>query len=367
MTAAPSPRPDADSLLQRYLAVLAGERNLSRLTIRNYAADLGHLFAFLREREVDPLALTRLVFRAYLAAMLGGGVAQGSIARRVSTARSFYRWLRLQGVCEQDPLANVSGPKRARRLPHTMTLPGVTQLIAAADGDRPADLRDRALLEVLYASGLRVSEAVTLDVPDADVEARTLRVTGKGNKQRVVVMGEPARAALARYLRDGRPALARRARSAAVPPLRGVERGSGGEASRVPPLHGVERGSGGEASRVPPLHGVERGLGGEALFLNRAGGRISQRRIQLLVRKYALAAGIDQRVHPHLLRHTFATHLLDGGADLRVVQELLGHASPNTTQIYLHVTEERQRAVLESSTDGIANTEMERRARKPRQ
>ncbi|MEX2245895.1 MAG: tyrosine recombinase XerC [Dehalococcoidia bacterium] len=304
-----------DGLLDRYLDTLRAERNLSAYTVRNYATDLGHLFDHLEQRGIDPLALTRQSYRGYLASLIDEGVAQGSVVRRVSTARSFYRWLRLTGVMEEDPLANVRGPKQARRLPHVMTLEDITDLIGAADGEKPAELRDRALLELLYACGIRVSEAASLDVIDVDVEQLTVLVTGKGNKQRMVVMGRPARAAVERYLRHGRSQLAAGAKKAT-----------------------------------------------NAFFLNRFGGRLSTRAVQLLVRKYALAAGIDARIHPHLLRHTFATHLLDGGAELRVVQELLGHASANTTQIYLHVTEERQRKVLDAAREGLAAAEMSRRA-----
>jgi site-specific recombinase XerD len=309
------PASPVDALLVRYLETLRAERNLSPFTLRNYATDLRHLLTWLAERGHDPLTIDRLTFRGYLADMLQAEVARSSVTRRVSTARSFYRWLRIEGIIVHDPLANVSGPKHPRRLPHVLTLEDITQLISAADGERPGDLRDRALLEVMYASGLRVSEAHGLDVADVSLDERTLVVRGKGNKQRLVVMGEPARCALDRYLRHGRNRLLK-ARAAAT----------------------------------------------SSLFVNRSGSRLSQRRIQLIVRKYALAAGIDERVHPHLLRHTFATHLLDGGAELRVVQELLGHANPNTTQIYLHVTEERQRSVVESSLDGIAEVEEARRA-----
>ena len=315
MTDAALPTNAHEELLRRYVMFLRAERNLSAFTLRNYENDLHHLFAWLGEQDCDPLAITRLRFRAYLASMVEAGVARGSVVRRTSTARSFYRWLRLQGLMQDDPLANVRGPKQGRRLPHVLGVEDITALIAAADGDRPADLRDRALLELMYACGLRVSEAASADVPLLDLEQRTLLVRGKGNKERMVLMGEPARRAVATYLRDGRPRLLR-----------------------------------------------ARGRAEHALFVNRSGGRLSQRRIQLIVRKYALAAGIDARVHPHLLRHTFATHLLDGGAELRVVQELLGHANPNTTQIYLHVTEERQRKVVEQSLDGVAAVEQARRA-----
>lgn len=322
----------AHALLARYLAVLAAERNLSAYTIRNYAADLRHLFGFLDERGVPAVALTRLDFRGYLASLMQVGLAGGSITRKTSTARSFYKWLRLTGVLHEDPLANVRGPKQAKRLPQVLTLEHITQLISSADGAKPADLRDRAILELMYACGLRVSEVVSLDTGVVDLEQLSMTVTGKGNKERRVIMGEPARRAVERYLHQGRGLLVR---------------------SRPAKSNlALQPGTRSTSSRSPTA----------ALFLNRSGGRLSQRAVQLIVRRYALAAGIDERVHPHLLRHTFATHLLDGGADLRVVQELMGHASPNTTQIYLHVTEERQRMVVEGSVDALAEVEMARRA-----
>ncbi len=296
--------------VEQYLGSMSTERNLSKFTIRNYESDLRHLFAHLDSSGVDPLGITRMAFRGYIASMMEDGVARGSIVRRVSTARSFYRWLRLSGVIADDPLANVGLPKKPRRLPRALTLADVGILIEAADGSSPLALRDRAMLELMYGAGVRVSEVATLDVSALDLEQLSVRVRGKGNRERVVVFGDPARAALERYL-------------AARPRL----------------------------ERTPT----------DALFLNRSGGRLSQRRIQLMVRKYALKAGIDERVHPHLLRHTFATHLLDGGAELRVVQELMGHASPNTTQIYLHVTEERQREGLDRSLDELARIESARR------
>jgi site-specific recombinase XerD len=329
-TAPAAPDSAGEDLLARYLVYLSAEKNLSPFTQRNYANDLRHLFAHLASANVAPTSITRLVFRGYIAAMMDAGTAQGSIVRRVSTARSFYRWLRLAGVMHDDPLANVRGPKQARRLPHALTLDDISGIIAAADGEKPSGLRDRALLEAMYASGLRVSEAAGMDAGDVSLDEMTMLVRGKGNKERLVVMGQPARHALERYLKAGRPTLAKRRKA--------TSHNAGTDSARSP-----ERSSG-------------------ALFLNRAGGRLSQRRIQLIVRKYALKAGIDERVHPHLLRHTFATHLLDGGAELRVVQELMGHSSPNTTQIYLHVTEERQRKALESSLDGVAEVEMARRA-----
>lgn len=304
-------RPDGvEALLSRYLEEIGARRNLSPYTLRNYASDLRHFFAHLDGQGIDMQAADRHAVRGYLSTLLEEGVASGSISRRVSTIRSFYRYLRAAGIIEGDPLAGVRGPRRERRLPGFLGNEEVTALVTSADADTPQGLRDRAILELLYASGLRVSEVTALNTSDVDLDERALLVHGKGNRERVVLMGRPAGRALEAYLRKGRSRLARGAQ--------------------------------------------------EALFLNRDGGRISQRRVQLVVRKYALAAGLDRRAYPHLLRHTFATHMLDGGADLRVVQELLGHASPNTTQIYMHVTEERQRRVLEDALDGIARVVEER-------
>lgn len=283
-----------DSLLDSYRQHLQG-RNLSPYTIRNYLSDLSHFLQFLQEEALSLQALSRQAFRHYLAQLSQDGVAPASIARKVSTIRTFLRFLVQEGHLEHDPLSGVRGPKRPRRLPAYLSPEQVTALIEAASGASPGELRDRALLELLYACGLRVSEVTGLDVGDVDLLEGIARVRGKGGKERLVLMGRPAVQALRRYLRDGRPALLRQ-----------------------------------------PYH--------QALFLNmRDGQRLSARSVQAIVRRYAQRAGIDRRVWPHLLRHTFATHMLDGGADLRVVQELLGHASPTSTQIYMHVTQEHQR------------------------
>jgi len=202
-----------------------------------------------------------------------------------------------EGYLERDPLMGVSSPKRERRLPKVLGKEQLTAMIEAADSDEALGLRDRAILELMYAAGLRLAEVVSLDVTGIDLAEHLVRVRGKGNRERMVVIGRPAAQALHRYLRGGRPELA-----------------SAGET---------------------------------ALFVNRDGKRLSGRSVQKIVRKHALMAGLDQRVFPHLLRHSFATHMLDGGAELRVVQELLGHASADTTQIYTHVTEERQRRVYD--------------------
>ena len=210
----PRRNPEYEALLARYLADLKGGRNLSDFTLRNYTTDLRHYFAWLDEHEVGLTAIVRSRFRSYIAEMQEAGVAQGSVSRRVSTVKSFYRWLRLTGHMRDDPLALVHGPKQAKRLPHVLTLDDIGALIAAADGSRPQDLRDRALLELMYASGIRISEAHGLDVGDIDLDHRAVRVRGKGNKERIAVMGDPARDALEAYLADGRPQLLKRRKGA---------------------------------------------------------------------------------------------------------------------------------------------------------
>jgi tyrosine recombinase XerC len=299
-TSSASPRLRAeekpDPLLDNYLQRLEAERNLSPLTLRNYRTDLELFFRWLESEGGDPLAVDRRTFRRYLASVDAAGTARASVARKVSTIHTFYRRLVRDGQLGADPLHGVRPPRQERRLPKVLEDPAMADLIDAPAGDGPAALRDRAILELLYAAGVRVSELSGLDVADVDLDEATVRVTGKGNKQRVVPFGEPAARAIRVYLRDGRRKLA--------------------------------------SGRAQP-----------ALFLNRDGGRLSVRAIQIMVRRCGAAAGIDAQTHPHLLRHTFATHMLDGGADLRVVQELLGHSKATTTQIYTHVTEARQRQV----------------------
>jgi site-specific recombinase XerD len=299
--------------LQRYLEERGGTRNLSAYTLRNYRADLEHFLLALAGWQVGIERAQRGDLRRYLALLLTADVAPGSVRRKVSTIRSFYRWLRSAGVIENDPFFGVAGPKAGRRLPGVLSPDDIGRLIAAAGGDEPASLRDRAIMELLYAAGLRVSEIAGLDVQDVDLRDGSVRVRGKGSKDRIGVFGEPAARALRVYLRDARPALA-----------------AGKET---------------------------------ALFLNRSGGRLTPRSMQSLVRSYAVKAGLPQSVHPHLLRHSFATHLLDGGADLRVVQELLGHESPNTTQVYTHVTEARKRAVMQDAFESLGEIEYRRTQR----
>lgn len=313
--------PKLEGLVERFLVERGVGRNLSWFTVRNYRSDLWHFFDSLAERQIDPLVAGRTDLRRYLGDLLGAGVAAASVSRKVSTIRSFYRYLRTAGELDSDPFFGVTGPRPPKRLPQYLVPADIVQLITAADDPRPAGLRDRALLELLYAAGLRVSEVTGLDIPDIDLRDRVVRVRGKGAKERISIFGEPAASALRAYLEKGRPAL-------------------------------IESGR-----RKTAL---------SALFINRFGGRLSDRSVQTLVRRYAVKAGLRAEVHPHLLRHSFATHLLDAGADLRVVQELLGHESPNTTQVYLHVTEARKRQSMEQALEALREVEHRRRGRPPR-
>ena len=290
------PTSGIEPLLEAYARYLIAEKNLSPFTLRNYRSDLRDFARYMEQQEgVTPLEVDRQSFRRYLASARDSGIVTASLTRKVSTIRNFYRFLVREGHLESNPLAGVSAPKRERRLPTILTKEHLTNLIQAADEQTPQGLRNRAILELIYAAGVRLSEVVGLNLDQLNLSERTLIVRGKGNKERMVLIGAPAEQALRRYLAQGRPKLA------------------SGETT--------------------------------ALFLNREGKRLSGRSVQQIVRRHALRAGLDERVHPHLLRHSFATHLLDGGAELRVVQELLGHANASTTQIYTHVTEEQARRV----------------------
>jgi integrase/recombinase XerC len=295
-----TPEEQANSLIQplldAYVRYLITEKNLSPFTLRNYRTDILDFARFFVETEgVSPLEADRQSFRRYLAAARDSGVVTASLARKVSTIRNFFRFLVREGHLETNPLATLVAPKRERRLPSILTKEHLSAVIQSADEQTPQGIRNRAILELMYAAGIRLSEVVALNLGNIDLGERTLLVRGKGNKERMVLIGAPAEQALRRYLNEARPKL------------------STGD--------------------------------GSAFFLNRDGQRLSGRSVQQIVRRHALRSGLDERVYPHLLRHSFATHLLDGGAELRVVQDLLGHASASTTQIYTHVTEAQSRRV----------------------
>jgi len=294
-------------IFNKYINYLEAERNVSRYTVRNYTADLcgskklKGFFAFLKERGISsPGEVDRHVLRDYMGYLVEQGIVKASIARKLSAIRSFYRYMVREGILATNPIEKASSPKLDKRLPYFLTIEETVRLLEAADLSDPIGQRDRALLEMLYASGLRVSELAHLNLEQVNLDTNEIRVWGKGSKERVVLMGSPAATALSAYLSQGRPELLGKRRSS-------------------------------------------------ALFLNRDGERLSERSIQRMLEKYARLAGIGKRVHPHMLRHTFATHLLDGGADLRVVQELLGHANLNSTQIYTHVTKSQARKIYLSA------------------
>ena len=297
-------------VFNRYINYLEAEKGASPYTVRNYTYDLlGNyargaergFFQFLRLKKIDSLEqVDKHVLRGYISWLMDQGVVKPSIARKLSAIRSFYRYLMREEILPANPLEKASSPKLDKRLPSFLTVAEMVRLLEAPDLSTPQGKRDRALLELLYASGLRVGELVSLNLEQVNLDTNEIRVWGKGSKERMALIGSPAAQALSAYLNQSRPELL-----------------------------GRERNS--------------------ALFLNRYGKRLPARRVQKILEKYARLAGIDKWVHPHLLRHTFATHLLDGGADLRVVQELLGHAQLSSTQIYTHLSQSQARKIYLSA------------------
>jgi site-specific recombinase XerD len=305
------PSPEALEALERYLDYIEHVRRRSPHTVRNYRADIEAFLAFLSALDVPWDEAGRRMGRAHLGELRAAGVADSSVKRRATTIAAFYRWLDREGVelnaPPGDSLLRLRYPKATRRLPHFLSADEAADLVDAPEDETPTGLRDRAILEVLYGAGLRVSEAASLDVRDVDLTNRQLHVTGKGDRSRIALFGVPAGEALRAYLDGGRPELA-----------------TGAE---------------------------------EALFLNRSGNRLTSRSIQRIARKMGMQAGISQPVHPHLLRHSFATHMLEGEADLRVVQHLLGHSSADTTQIYTAVAHRRREALITSALDRAREAE----------
>jgi integrase/recombinase XerD len=300
MAIAAPPQP-FEQLLLDFLAYLEFERGLSRNTLEAYRSDLLQLGAHLRKTETDALRATHGDLAAFVADLAQGGeerppVSPATLQRKVACLRSFYRHLRRQDLITDDPTAHLHAPKQSRRLPQVLSRDEVARLLEAPRGTEPPALRDRALLELMYACGLRASEAIGLEVGDVDLETGVLRARGKGAKERLVPIGSAASRALVGYLGRGRPRLA----------------GDRMEA---------------------------------ALFLNHRGGRLTRQGLYKIVQRHARTAGLEGKMSPHTLRHTFATHLLAGGCDLRSLQEMLGHADIATTQVYTHLSAERLKDV----------------------
>ena len=294
--------------MRGWLNHLDVERGVSDNTLKSYRRDLARYAAYLASRGVgDPAQVGEGHVADFLASLREGDgehppLAASSAARTLVAVRGFHRFLALEGDVATDPAGAVAPPRAPSRLPKAISVEDVERLLDAASvGDTPASLRDRALLEVLYGAGARISEAVGLDVDDVDTDEGVVRLLGKGSKERLVPLGSYAAQALGAYLVRGRPALA------------------------------------------------VKGRGTPALFLNQRGGRLSRQSAWSALRAAAARADLGGHLSPHTLRHSFATHLLDGGADVRVVQELLGHASVTTTQIYTLVTVQRLREVYAQS------------------
>ena len=288
---------DIQRLTLDFLAYLELERGLSRNTLEAYRSDLLQFGDFLARGQLDVLGVTHRDLAAFLAELAAGtedrpAVAAATLQRKAACLRSFYRHLRREGTIEHDPTAELRGPRKTQRLPQVLTREEIAALLREPKGTEPRALRDRALLELMYACGLRASEAIGLQLSDVDLEEGVLRARGKGSKERLIPVGREAVAALRVYLQRGRPALV--------------------------------------------------GLGSEQrLFVNRRGTGLTRQGLYKIIQGHAGGAGLQDRMSPHTLRHTFATHLLAGGCDLRSLQEMLGHADLSTTQVYTHLSAER--------------------------
>jgi integrase/recombinase XerD len=284
-----------------FLASLELERGLSRNTLEAYRSDLQQFGAFLGRRERDPLQVTPADLAAFVSELTAGlegrpPVAPSTVQRKIACLRSFYRHLRREQLIDYDPTAELRPPRSRGRLPKVLTRDEVNRLLEQPRGSSPGALRDRALLETMYACGLRATEAITLELSELDLDAAILRARGKGSKERLVPIGSKAVTSLRAYLDQARP-------------------------------------------RLVGLRDEPR------VFLNLRGHGLSRQGLYKIVQGHAKSAGLEQRMSPHTLRHTFATHLLAGGCDLRSLQEMLGHADIGTTQIYTHLSAERLRDV----------------------
>jgi integrase/recombinase XerC len=305
--------------LKAFLEHLRLNENASAHTVRAYDSDLSQFLVFLashldrRVSELTPSDLDHLNARAFLADLSRRGNSKASAARKLSAIRAFGRYLRREGLIEGDPAALVGTPKRESRIPNHLAVDEMSKLLEMPDTSGPLGRRDKAIMELFYASGLRLSELVGLDVPDVNLSGRVVRVLGKGRKERIVPFNQTAADALRAWLRD-----------------RESLRGDAG-----PNRSGLQAPVGRASQARQPTSQVRRKR--EPLFLNYQGGRLSTRSVDKLVRRYVSECSTRLGISPHALRHSFATHLLEAGADLRAIQELLGHARLSTTQRYTHV------------------------------
>ena len=317
------------SHLKAFLQYLALNRNASAHTVRAYDSDLTQIFAHaaagagVKVRGLAPTQLDRLALRGFLSDLHKHGRSRASAARKLAAARTFLRYLRREGLISDDPGALVATPKHDVRMPAHLSEDEMSALIESPAGDTPLARRDRAILELFYASGLRLSELAGLDVDDVNLSAKMVRVLGKGDKERIVPFNSSAAKAVREYVKD-RDTLTRGQEG------RDGQDGQDGRDRQ----DGEHRRSGRRSSLSSPSRPSRRR---DALFVNYRGGRLTARSIDRLVRRYVAASSTRMGISPHALRHSFATHLLQRGADLRVIQELLGHARLSTTQRYTHV------------------------------
>jgi integrase/recombinase XerD len=284
----------AEPLILDFLAYLELERGLSRNTLEAYRTDLLQFGEFLDRQRLGLATAGHGDLAAFLSELASTRPPKSpaTLGRKVACLRSFYRHLRREGMIEHDPTAELRGPRKTQRLPRVLSREEVARLLREPKGSEPLALRDRALLEVMYACGLRVSEAIGLELTDIDLDERMLRARGKGSKERLVPVGRQAVSALRSYCRHGRPVLL--------------------------------------GAKVE-----------STLFLNRRGSPLTRQGLYKIIQAHARGAGLSERMSPHTLRHSFATHLLAGGCDLRSLQEMLGHADLATTQVYTHLSAER--------------------------
>lgn len=300
----PHQRFDVIRAVAQFLEHLDRDRDQSQATLRAYRTDLEDLVGFLTEhrfggRVPEPAEVDSRAIRSWVASMTSRGLSATTQSRRLSAARALFRWLGHEGLVEGNPAVEVRNPKRADRLPDRLDVDDVAAVLEAPDAAAPPGMRDRALLELLYGAGLRVSELVGLDLDDVSFADRTARVLGKGSKERIVPFGRKAAQSLRRYL--------------------------------------------------DAFTAVRSKTGCEALFLNQRGGRLTDRSVRRILDAAVETAALRRGIHPHVLRHSFATHLLESGMDLRAIQELLGHSRLSTTQRYTKLSLERILEVYDQS------------------
>ena len=290
-----------ENYVQHFISYLASERGLAQNTLESYGRDLRYFQQYLENNRLTfATGSTNEIIRTYLDELKKQGKAVSTISRNLAALKSFYQYLLKEQYLDADPASKIESPKLEKKLPQVLSVQQVELLLKQPNINLPAGLRDKAMLELLYATGIRVSELITINVNDVNLELGYIKCFGRGAKERVVPLGSIASKCVSQYLRKGRTALVRSKQE-------------------------------------------------EAMFVNHHGRRLTRQGFWKIIKKYALEAHIEQKITPHTLRHSFATHLLENGADLRSVQEMLGHADISTTQIYTHVTKNRLKEVYDKA------------------